>query len=911
MIERRKNRYMDKRASAVISGYIEKSGRTMLQEAAHGLKDELAERLSEISAGTFEKMLIERAYEKKLLLAMVRGEAEEKVAALRDEFINDLLKNGDEILREKAPELLDAVLFLEQRYVSVLEEFCIRYEKNKQKIEEVLFNGKTIHHLTEITLLAGDSHNHGRGTAVVTSDAGKFIYRPRDMQIDEISARFFRTFFPEITALPETVLCDGYGYCSFIENKPACSLDEAAEYYHNVGVLLAVVLLLRSRDLHFENMLASGTRPVPIDLEMMISPLEAEAKMGASPKDVNWEETVCGSGFLSYRVRENETGVLFSTQELNRSAPVINGEKITVVPFEKEFLEGFEEGYRRVMARKEEICRFFLSLPPVKIRVLIRGTQPYYALKLKTQSYDRMRDKQKREYIKQTLEKAFLKLGAARFSAIIESETDALLEDDIPAFYTLSDGHGIWDAEKCLYENYYKLSAVENVIRALNEASEKELRFESAILKKAIARVLIPKDAEPECKAADTEEGVRQQLEQTAFLLADAVLENGIRTPKDDMLWFGVDDKYSATMHSGREAFGMGSSGIAVFLSAACSVCGQLPERKKLEDAYDMIMLRMKDKLESDLCMDGPYYENVVSPGLEKGIGGILLSNELVAGYSGKKYCEEIRNLCISILKRMDFTYSRNDMMNGIAGLIRVLCSFETLSGADGIPELVEKLCSLLLDRREKISGELLLWKNTDQNHSSVVAFPGYANGQAGMGAALSIAGKRLQKKKYQDAAEMTAVFADEMFDEQSGFWQSLQKLDKKSDIDTGILNGAAGMGFAMLHLDSETGKRNLGRAISLCSESGLTYLDTLRDGNCAVIDFLIEASVKLNRPELLELAREKMAKITARSARNGDFHYIREAYQNFFETGMSAGAAGVGYTCLRCLFPEKIKSIY
>ncbi|ETZ99102.1 hypothetical protein I546_6698 [Mycobacterium kansasii 732] len=60
---------------------------------------------------------------------------------------------------------------------------------------------------------------------------------------------------------------DGYGWVEFVDNR-ACDCDEqVGRFYRRSGTLLCLLYVFNGTDFHFENLIACGEYPVPVDLE--------------------------------------------------------------------------------------------------------------------------------------------------------------------------------------------------------------------------------------------------------------------------------------------------------------------------------------------------------------------------------------------------------------------------------------------------------------------------------------------------------------------------------------------------------------------------------------------------------------------------------------------------------------------
>ena len=131
--------------------------------------------------------------------------------------------------------------------------------------------------IATIQLGLSDRHDHGRTVAILGfQDGRKVVYKPRDCAIDDAWRRllgWLADHAPDIRLhAPRVVLRADYGWVEYIEAVSCTDAAAVGRFYRRYGILLALATLLRSRDLHAENVVAFGEHPVVIDLETLLSP---------------------------------------------------------------------------------------------------------------------------------------------------------------------------------------------------------------------------------------------------------------------------------------------------------------------------------------------------------------------------------------------------------------------------------------------------------------------------------------------------------------------------------------------------------------------------------------------------------------------------------------------------------------
>lgn len=146
---------------------------------------------------------------------------------------------------------------------------------------------------------SGDTHNGGQSVSIITlEDGSKVVYKPRSTEAELDFYQFCNALRP-ITGYapdaPAVVLRPGYGWVQHLED------DGGAVEPRALGRLLAVMYLLNSRDMHFENVFNMDGNPTPIDLETIMHPhrVRVDYEM-ASTSDLHarLDMSVYGTGLL-------------------------------------------------------------------------------------------------------------------------------------------------------------------------------------------------------------------------------------------------------------------------------------------------------------------------------------------------------------------------------------------------------------------------------------------------------------------------------------------------------------------------------------------------------------------------------------------------------------------------------------
>jgi len=163
--------------------------------------------------------------------------------------------------------LLDEVVV---HVVSNTTEIIRQYCDDRQGLEGFGMSQDT--KVIGLAFSSGDAHRDGRRVGFLRTSSGTLVYKPRSTDVDILIARLAEVVNRvadgecQIT-IPRSVDCGDHGWQEFIVGRRAKNDDEFLEYYRRVGGLLAFFTALGGQDMHYENIIAVGPDPVPIDLE--------------------------------------------------------------------------------------------------------------------------------------------------------------------------------------------------------------------------------------------------------------------------------------------------------------------------------------------------------------------------------------------------------------------------------------------------------------------------------------------------------------------------------------------------------------------------------------------------------------------------------------------------------------------
>jgi type 2 lantibiotic biosynthesis protein LanM len=144
---------------------------------------------------------------------------------------------------------------------------------------------------------AGDLHRGGASVAVLEFESGfRLVHKPRSLAVDAGFAGLLAWLDDRLglgLRHPRTVTHGDAGWMEHVEQRPPADAAEARTYHRRVGQLAALLHLLDACDVHHENLICAGDRPVLVDCETLLR-AALPAPGGRSAREVV-EERLAGS----------------------------------------------------------------------------------------------------------------------------------------------------------------------------------------------------------------------------------------------------------------------------------------------------------------------------------------------------------------------------------------------------------------------------------------------------------------------------------------------------------------------------------------------------------------------------------------------------------------------------------------
>ena len=289
--------------------------------------------------------------------------------------------------------------------------------ENAAAISELL-GGTT--HPDSLTILSvkplGDIHPQGVVCEVTTS-LGTIYYKPRSAG-NEIFLAKLGSWMSERASdsqwldlwFPQVVDCGDHAWIAPVQHETLENRAAATDYYRRAGQLLGLAYLVNLTDLHHENIIATATQPILVDLETIMSVLPktlghhtdatsatlqqallSPASTGLIPLGTTFQELggdISGFAADELRVprrvldRQQRSDMRYVNAMVEfvpeKNRPTANGAPVPPRDYVDDIVEGFATTLRIAMTHCDELTAFVNKhASSLHVRIIARMTNDY------------------------------------------------------------------------------------------------------------------------------------------------------------------------------------------------------------------------------------------------------------------------------------------------------------------------------------------------------------------------------------------------------------------------------------------------------------------------------------------------------------------------------------------------------
>jgi lantibiotic modifying enzyme len=912
------------------------------QNALSNLSVSLIKALSLLCFPTFRyRFRLDRAARNPLSFLVETGEFQGEIRQDWSDFTREVVTSlWPEILAEY-PVLARLITVVIKEWVTNITELAGFLAADAQQLAALFFQGETLGAVTGVTADISDVHNHGKCVYILEFGRDrKVAFKPRSLKIDQIWAGLLEWVnqkgIPAPFLTPRVLDFGDHGWMEYIQNIPLQDREAAGRFYFRSGVVIGLIYGLGGNDFHRENLIAWGEHPVLIDTETLlvhrVKPFQLDpAGLNADQIALDFlRDSVLGSGFFPHWSTglpgqpPDDIGALTGRNDACGNLPLLGGVHLNVRDYQEKLLEGFRWIYDCLTAHRNQLVgteSWLGQFASCKFRFLIRNSQIYGDLLAHTTNPEYLKDGLEYSFEMERMAAAFLLAAPDDVLTgvwpVFQSESEALHRRDIPSFYGAAESAGLMDATTVLYPGYFIQTGIDRAKELIGKLSPEDRRIQSDLIENSLG--IDERDSHNLTAAAiDTSPGVEergridhQQFLAEAGLIYQEILAKRILGPKGDATW--IVQQYDMTTQKlmlGRIGIPLydGVLGLALFLAALYRVT---PLTEIKENALKCV----EPFREALFDRGNPFPIQRLPLGLGSGLAGLITVMMSLALYLDEtSLIEEVRYLLHKVQPSQIENDKHYDVISGSAGLALALAKFNPgIQDAETI-NLARECGKHLLAGRIKAGSGHRVWVSGFEK----TPLTGMGHGAAGIACALLKIYELTGNPKLPEAALEAMEYETALYDPSNRNWPDLRQNSYQATAEqsfmAGWCSGAPGIGLTRLaglafKQKQPSISEDIEKTIAFTLQHPMNANDHLCCGNSGRIDFLIEAGLKLDRPDLLAEARKRAVWMIQRREAKGQYT-LNAGKGKVFNPSLFQGTAGIGYELLRCAAPLEIFSI-
>ncbi len=799
---------------------------------------------------------------------------------------------------------------------------------------------------------AGDRHRRGRSVFLLRFTSGfRLVYKPKSLSVDVhfqglldwLAAHAAATDGLSASSglrIPRVLDRGGYGWVQFVEARACRSLEEVARFYRRQGAYLAIFYALAAVDFHYENLIAHGEFPIPLDLEALFHPLglEGDARSADYLANVTLYNSVFGVGLLPGRMWSNADfegvdisglgaapGQLYpfaspsweaeGTDEMRlvrkrypmpaaQNRPSLNGETIETFAYAEELIGGFRDMYRLLETHRDQLLAVGGPLDAFRddeVRVVVRPTRTYGELLRESFHPDVLRDALDRDRL---FDRLWNGVEQSPFLArMIPAERADLWRGDVPMFTTHPAARDLWTSTGEHVAEVLQESGMARAQRRLEAMGHDDLKRQLWFIRASLATLAPARPGALEPAYPLPAAGAMARRDEFLAAARDVGdrLEELAVCGEQDVSWIGLAalrERAWSLVPLGPDFYD-GLPGIAFFLAYLGSVTG--------EGRYTRLARATLATLRKPLQVRP---EGVASVGAFAGWGGLVYTwTHLAALWRDADLLSEAEGFVDRLAERIAGDESL-DIIDGSAGGLLALLTLEKCGPSAKILDAAVRCGERLVDRSQTV-GQGVGWMT---GAPSRVPLAGMSHGAAGIAWALFSLADRTGDPRFRDAARKGIAYERGLFSVEKSKWPDLRDFegdpagDGRFDYMTAWCHGAAGIGLARLaclrHLDDPVSRGEIDVALRTTRTDGFGWNHTLCHGDLGNLELLTQAGRILPDPYWRDEAGRIGSALLETVRRHGRVCANPVGVES---PGLMTGIAGTGYGFLRLAEPERV----
>ncbi len=862
---------------------------------------------------------------------------EERLASFRRRYSADPARLRRLFLRYPVLSRLLAVLCLSwRRNITAL---ITAYQRDRKECVSKILEGRDPGNVTGIYALGSDPHNHGAEVLLLVHEAGKLIFKPRSLEVDQAFQKVVEWLnsqgvSPQLRPL-RVVTNKSRGWMEYVEHDGTDAAG-AERFYFRQGVYLALLHLLYATDLHAENLIAAGEHPYLIDLEAV---LHARPELGRIPglAERALAESVMRVGLLPswFASAADRPGVDISglgnpegqhygrdadsiddtvadeprivrrrvAVDVKKNRAAVGGVPADVCDYEGALVAGFQSAAALVLSKKDEFLAVLETFQEVEVRQVLRPTIFYADALSKAAHPDYLRDGVAQDLFYSRL--WVIGLHQDMYKRIALAELRDLREGDVPKFTTTPTSMDLRDSTGAVIKAYNSVPAMQRARARIVALTSGDIARQVTIIHSSLVGL---RQASSRTTQKRSTPGPRESLDPGSGVLpAEAFVAEAVAIGRElvslaieedgvvDWLTLKETRDQLHIVPAGTDVYS-GSSGIALFLAYLDSVRATDEFRPFCRRIVESLRIAIRSQ---ELDWGGAFC----------GLGSTLYALHHIAVLTrDATLFADVLEAAKVLVQRTDDVLL--DLLSGSAGLLRVLLGLYRESGErfllDGAIRFGEKLRDTS-QRQESGVGWQRPWID------STAPLTGASHGAAGISWALLHLEAVTSQTRFGEIGRAGLVYEDSVYSEAEKNWPDFRvSLDQERPTSVPFqwawCHGAPGILLTRVTLPAkDVLTRKTIEVLDLLAAMPLAECDCICHGELGNVEALVVAGRRWRRPEYLLSACRRASAVLRRRIRDGRW---RCSVANETLPGMFLGLAGMGFQLLRITHPDVVPSI-
>ncbi len=853
-------------------------------------------------------------------------------------------------LKEHYPTLLQRVECVIRNRCRTSLLFAQRWAADRASLE--MLCGAPPGELEALSFGAGDSHRGGFTVALMRCQGGRIVYKPRSVAVDISLHDFIDKLaadhdHPLHIGVPRAMDRQEYGWTEFMEHRYAADEDELRSFYRGIGHWLAIMHLLGASDLHAENLIANGDRPVVVDCETLFTPRIAMPPSGFGQALDRAAQLIAGAvlsiGLLPGRAQalgwrgidHSGVGSLPDQQPMMSIPTIIKagtdeahlGSAMVPAPTAQnhpskqpalamhwpQALEAFDQltaTLRRLDASGELAPRLDV-FADCRVRVVVRSTEAYAEIARMLWHPVSLHDEpQARQRAEDLLAKMAANVATAPSDpVVIRNEVEDLLVGDIPFFHTL-----VRDGQLEGSRGDRWLPSNDLAAAALRHWHASDFEFQRNVIRATMVSAYL-NDGWASHLAGLAPASIRhgeldRRRRAMAARIMQGLLSHAIRGQDRSVAWVApVLNPTGWSVQPLSTDLYAGLSGVALLTAAYVREmhAGRADMVEGIETLSDDLQhtLRVAEERLAQIKQDN-VKARPPTPGAYIGLGSQIWTLLTLSHWNGDRHGEVQRACALAEgIFEAAAADEMNDVLTGKAGAISALLALAEHTGQqrflDMARELGQQLCN---DAR--YTDDRAYWVHPQRWPEGL---GGYSHGVTGIGWALLKLARATGDAQFERTARAAFDFEDSLFDAEEQNWLDLRKLGGPKTTAVWC-HGAVGIGLAHLdidpHLENPQTRVLLQRAAKATTRMGLGWNHCLCHGDMGAWELLDRAIAHDEAPEGMTRDGLLAQMLTSLEDYNPNCGVTREV----FVPGLLPGVGGVAYQLLRMHPDSRLPSV-